>query len=507
MHHLAGYDEGGFAGAKSLPSFEQDFGLTKDQWTGTKSELASRKANIASFGVLGAALGAILALGVTDRIGRLRSYQLFTTVWMSGFLMLTFSSGITSLLFFARIWGGLGAGGLTVVAPLYLSEIAPTRTRGMIVSVYMVVLLSMLTIGFFINYAASKTMAPTRAQYRVVLGVPLIPAGIALIASFFLKDTPRWLLSQRRNTEALASLARLRNSSPQETKVEIEFAEIRSQLRDKEAALSDASTWTIFKEVITVSTYRKRFLLGAIFQTVAQWSGGNGITYYISEIFQYAGIDTKDQSLVSSGAYGVVKLVFTMVFTWGMVDVLGRRPSFITGLALQCITHIYMAVYTAIWIDGNNKNASNAAVASIFIYAVGWSIGLCTVQYLYGTEIYPTRIRGACYAVNMMIHWFFQFAIVRVTPNMFVSLNIWGAYVFWAVVCAVGLVVLGLWAPETKGVPMERMTELFDGPWYMGWHARSRLGDLDAEPLATRISWQDRARSEHQVLPPKPPGT
>jgi MFS family permease len=109
--------------------------------------MANRKANISSFGVLGAAIGAILALIVTDRFGRLRSWQLSVLLWASGILMQVFSSGILGLMLFARIWAGLGAGGLTVVAPLYLSEIAPSRTRGMIVSIYMVILLSVLMIG------------------------------------------------------------------------------------------------------------------------------------------------------------------------------------------------------------------------------------------------------------------------------------------------------------------------------------------------------------------------
>jgi hypothetical protein len=184
--------------------------------------------------------------------------------------------------------------------------------------------------------------------------------------------------------------------------------------------------------------------------------------------------------LINSGAYGALKLFFTMIFTWGLIDVFGRRVCFMSGLFLQCITHVYMAVYMGIWIDSHNKAASDAAVASVFIYAVGWSIGLCTIQYLYGTEILPTRIRSVCYATNMTVHWFFQFAVVRATPAMFESLNIWGAYVFWACICFIGLVFLGLWAPETKGVPLERMEELFSGPWYMGW--RAKLGpQRDAE--------------------------
>lgn len=324
--------------------------------------------------------------------------------------------------------------------------------------------------------------------------------GLALLGSLFLEDTPRWLTSQNRLEDAQYVLARLRNTDIQDPKLRREMTAIRRQIRDKNEALAGTSTWTIMKEIATIPTYRKRFLLGAAMQTVAQWTGGNGITYYIPEIFRLAGVHSDGQSLVSSGAYGAVKLVFTMVFTWCLVDVFGRRRCFMSGLFIQCITHVYMAIYMALWRGSQNKAASDVAVTSIFLYAVGWSIGLCTVQYLYSTEIYPTRIRSVCYATNMMIHWFFQFAVVRVTPNMFVSLNVWGAYVFWACVCAVGLVLLGLWAPETKGVPMERMEELFAGPWYRGWKAKI---DLDASEPETILGDVDSVEEDHGRGTPK----
>lgn len=328
-------------------------------------------------------------------------------------------------------------------------------------------------------------MPATREQYRLVIAIPLIPVGVALIASFFISDTPRWLASKNRADEALAVLARLRHASRDDHEVQMEYAEIREQVLSQEKLLSETSNWAIIKEIRSEPSYRKRFLLATVMQTVAQWSGGNGITYYIPQIFVYAGVTGHNTSLVTSGAYGITKLVFTMIFTWGMVDIIGRRRCFLAGLFMQLVAHIFMAVYMGVWVSHErvNEAASDAAIASVFVYAVGWSIGLCTVQYLYGTEIFPTRIRSVCYAFNMSLHWFFQFAVVRVTPNMFVSLRIWGTYVFYAAFCAAGLVLLGLWAPETKGVPMERMDELFAGYWWGGWKAKVDLDASDTQTL------------------------
>lgn len=128
-----GWDEGGFRAATSLPSFLNRYELNPSQWPDNASGLASKKADITSLGVLGAAFGSLIALAMTDRLGRLRSWQLLALLYMSGVVMQAFASGIYSFLLFARFWGGLGAGGLMVVGPLYLSEVAPAKSRGMVV--------------------------------------------------------------------------------------------------------------------------------------------------------------------------------------------------------------------------------------------------------------------------------------------------------------------------------------------------------------------------------------
>lgn len=151
-----------------MPSFQHDYGLLPDQWTGTKYDLVQLKANITSFNVLGAAFGAILALLVTDRIGRLRTWQAFMALWMSGFFITTFASGILGLLLFSRLLSGLGAGGLTVVAPVYLTEIARSKSRGMVVSVYMVFLLSFLMFGRSLTPSPNLSICLTLVYYRIL---------------------------------------------------------------------------------------------------------------------------------------------------------------------------------------------------------------------------------------------------------------------------------------------------------------------------------------------------
>lgn len=414
-------------------------------------------------------------------------------VWASGILMQVFSSGIFGFLLFARIWGGLGAGALTVVAPLFLSEIAPAKSRGMVVSTYMVALLSFLSLGFFINYGVARHMHQSRAQWQIVQAIPLIPVAFAFAGTFLVPESPRWLASRGQRSASLASLARLRNLELNDPMLLAEHEHITLEA-DMAAELDTKRSSNLLyaaRETFTDATLRSRYLLLVAMHTVAQWTGGNGITYYISSIFTYAGVTGPSTSLITSGAYGLVKLVVTMIFAWGLIDRLGRRRCFLTGLALQGASHIYMSCYFGLGAT-HNHSASSAAIASVFVYAVGWSIGLCTIPYIYGTEIFPTKVRSFAYATTMGLHWFWQFAVVRVTPVMLVSLDKWGAYVFWAVICAVGMVVLGVWAPETKGVEVERMRELFARPWH-------RCGTAKLTPVVEADGDAESVRSEKRA--------
>ena len=129
-------------------------------------------------------------------------------------------------------------------------------------------------------------MAATRAQYRLVQAIPLIPVGIAFGLSFLCPETPRYLVSKLRHKEGREALARLRGLSTEDPDLEKEFRTIDAQMEEQAIDLASVTHWSAFKETQTNPNYRQRFWLLMTMQTIAQWTGGNGITYYVPKIFK-----------------------------------------------------------------------------------------------------------------------------------------------------------------------------------------------------------------------------
>lgn len=129
-------------------------------------------------------------------------------------------------------------------------------------------------------------MAATRAQYRLVQAIPLIPVGLAFGLSFLCPETPRYLVSKQRHEEGRGVLARLRGLSVDDPVLEKEFETIDAQMKEQVSDLASVTHWSAFKETQRNPNYRQRFWLLMTMQTIAQWTGGNGITYYVTNIFK-----------------------------------------------------------------------------------------------------------------------------------------------------------------------------------------------------------------------------
>ena len=127
-------------------------------------------------------------------------------------------------------------------------------------------------------------MAATPSQFQLVQAIPLIPVGIAFLGSFYLKESPRWLQAKDRTEDAMKSLSHFRGLDARSEAIRAEAEEIHESLSMQSQTLKNIPIGTRIKEAVSIPTYRRRLLLALTMQTVAQWSGGNGITYYITNV-------------------------------------------------------------------------------------------------------------------------------------------------------------------------------------------------------------------------------
>jgi hypothetical protein len=169
--------------------------------------------------------------------------------------------------------------------------------------------------GYFINYAATIHVSSSSAlQYRIVQATPLMPTALALIGSIFLVESPRYLATRGKTTQAREALAKIRNRDQNDMLIAYELSHIEHQVEENARHMEvGTDLFSIMKATFKHSSLRGRLLLAWTMQAVAQWSGGQGISFYIPEVFSYAGVASSSASLISSGAYGIVKLVVTMV--------------------------------------------------------------------------------------------------------------------------------------------------------------------------------------------------
>lgn len=359
----------------SLQGFQQHFGIGSDS--------AGSSRNFISLVYIGDALGAALSFLFNDRIGRLMSFRLYTTVWIIGQLIAVISPGAV-ILYLSRVVSGLGIGALSVTGTISIVEIAPAEIRGLLTAWYSVCMGIALMISTFCVYGVQLHIEASRFQYQVVMLAPCVFMSIWLVASFFLCESPRWLLLSGDDKKAVETLVRLRCLPIGHPRVQEEYGGIKESIQAESGASggfsspSDSDFLSIAKETLTVPSNLRRVQQVLVLYMLPQLSGGNSVTNYFIPILKIAGVaGDSAQNLFLNCMYTLTKFVFSLLASFFFIDILGRRTSLFTGVTLQMLSDIYLAVFISIQQQVSvSKFSSEVALAAIFIHAFGYTIGI-----------------------------------------------------------------------------------------------------------------------------------
>lgn len=202
-------------------------------------------------------------------------------------------------------------------------------------------------VGFWINYGISETLKPSHSQWQIPFAVQLIPGGLLLIGSFFLRESPRWLYSVGRREEGLKNLIWIRNLPATHIYLVEEVAAMDQALQAQQSSKFGMNFWSPFKAVASSRSIQWRFLLGNLLFLFQNGSGINAINYYSPTVFKSIGIVGTNTSLFTTGLFGVVKTVMTFIWLFFLIDRLGRRNILLIGSAGGAVCMYIIGGYIA----------------------------------------------------------------------------------------------------------------------------------------------------------------
>ncbi|GMK56155.1 hypothetical protein CspeluHIS016_0212110 [Cutaneotrichosporon spelunceum] len=457
---LFGYDTGLGGGILGLPTFQREFGLVDENGKPVPN-LATLQGNVVSILQGGAFFGALFGAPMEDGLGRKRGLMVGCVIFIIGGVIQTACFGSIDQVYVGRFVAGFGVGAMSTVCPTYASEIAPKEIRGRITGLFQIIVVTGVMISFWINYGVSfMDESAGSKQWRIPIGFQLVPVGIMIILLPFLKESPRWLALKHRDGEALANLAWVRKLPESDPSVCLEMAEITAAIREAEAIKKGASWREIF-----VKGNRARFVIAFVIFTLQQWSGQNSISYYAPIIFSSIGIKGTHTTLLTSGIYGIVKIVATSIFIFFGVERFGRKKPLLVGIALMSVfLWIIGAVFNTHQPDKNATDPSSASIAMaamIYLYVIPYCFSVGPLPWVICSEIFNNSTRHYGLMTAACSQWLWNFVVTMATPHMVEKLPHGGIFFFFACINIISFILGIFFLPETKGVSLEAMDVLF----------------------------------------------
>lgn len=391
---------------------------------------------IVSAAIVGAVAGAAMNGSLSDIYGRKKIIVATGVIFAVGSVMCAYAVSPMWLII-SRVVIGLAVGMVNFVVPLYLSEIAPQKIRGMLVSLFQLA----ITAGILFSYLINRIFANAEFNWRWMLGAGLIPAIILLVGITFLGDTPRWLISKKRDKEAKEIFLKI---NPEDD-AEAHIAEVRSTLETPNNKKgSSFKSWMLMPVLVGI---------GMMFMQIC--TGINTIIFYTTTIFKIAGFADNISAIYATIGIGAVNFLMTFVAIF-FTDKWGRKPLLYIGLwgILFALTSLGAAFYFADSLGGNLKWI---AVGSVVIYITSFAMSLGPIGWIMVSEILPLQIRGLAMSLCTVANFGFNFIVVLSFLPLIHSIG--EAYTFWifSAITVLCLFFTYYFVPETKGISLEKI--------------------------------------------------
>ncbi|KAI0006363.1 general substrate transporter [Xylariaceae sp. FL0662B] len=458
---MFGYDSAFIGGTITLPSFVSRFGLGAS----SSERSAALSANIVSTFQAGCFFGVIFTFYLAERFGRKFPLLACGLLYNVGAIVQVASTGSVGMIYAGRALTGLGVGTATLVVPQYISECSPPAIRGRLVGLFETVLQFAQIVGFWVNYGVNENISGTSdAQWRIPFGLQLIPGSFLVIFMFFQPESPRWLIKIGKTDRAVESLCRIRCLSRGHGYIAWELDSVKEQL-NREAELGATRSFGARLKEMSQRGKRGRVILGMSLMMLQNLSGINALNYYSPKIFQSIGFSGASVGLLATGVFGVVKAMATLIFMCFGIDNLGRRKSMLIGSSGALVAMFYLAGYSKASGSFDRTVAQDGgayvAIVMVYIFAVFYAMSWNGIPWVYCAEIFPTGIRSLCLVFTTCTQWIGQFIIVYSTPYMMKNIT-YGTFLLFGIFLAVGMLMVFLFMPETKGLSLEDMDVMFD---------------------------------------------
>lgn len=382
----------------------------------------------------GTVVGSLLGGWPADRFGRKATLLWIGVLYFVGAMGSALATNV-GMFIAARVIGGLGIGISTVVAPMYISEIAPPKHRGRLAGMFQF----NIVFGILIAFVSNALLAGIGENaWRWMLGVAAFPSFLYTVFCFGLPESPRWLLS--RKGDRAAALQVLQRTEP-----ELSEADIAAQAG--EIAAASAS-----EQVATGHFWTRRLskpiLLAILIAFFNQMSGINAILYFAPRIFEMTGLAAK-AALLQSVGIGITNLIFTFVGLW-LIDKLGRRTLLYIGsfgyiISLGLVAWAFFTQHFSI------------VPVCIFGFIAAHAVGQGAVIWVFISEIFPNRHRAEGQTLGSSTHWIFAALLTTFFPAMVAAFPPGYVFSFFTGMMVLQLIWVSTMVPETKGIPLEQI--------------------------------------------------